>query len=64
MYDSSSLTSHSTFIDERYICASPLIPKSAGKYGTFDITGAVLSTMKPFDDDSLHSPKIKQNIKS
>jgi hypothetical protein len=24
----------------------------------------VLSTMKPFDDDSLHSPKIKQNIKS
>jgi hypothetical protein len=43
-----------------YICVNPTTPKSSEKVGTTDITGAVLSTRKPLDEDSLHSPIIKQ----
>ena len=60
MNDSSSSTPHSIFIDVLYICVNPTTPKSSEKVGTTDITGAVLSTRKPLDEDSLHSPIIKQ----
>lgn len=60
MNDSSSSTPHSIFIDVLYICVNPTIPKSSEKVGTTDITGAVLSTRKPLDEDSLHSPIIKK----
>jgi hypothetical protein len=55
--DSVSSTSHSIFIDVAYICVNPYIPKSVEKVGGVFIIGAVVSTVKPFDEDSDHNPR-------